>query len=77
VTDDGPGIPPASQPRVFERFYRADSTRAPMTGSSGLGLAIVAAVASAHAGGVTLTSRPGFTRFTVLLPLPPVADADY
>jgi two-component system, OmpR family, sensor kinase len=77
VTDDGPGIPPAAQPRVFERFYRADSTRAPMTGSSGLGLAIVAAVAAAHAGGVTLTSRPDFTRFTVRLPLPPAADADY
>jgi two-component system OmpR family sensor kinase len=69
ITDDGPGIPPDSQSRVFERFYRADSTRAPMTGSSGLGLAIVAAVAAAHEGEVHLESRPGRTEFTVRLPL--------
>lgn len=75
VTDDGPGIPPESQPRVFERFYRADSVRAPQTGSSGLGLAIVAAVARAHGGDVSLTSRPGLTRFTVRLPLPSSADS--
>jgi two-component system OmpR family sensor kinase len=69
VTDDGPGIPSDSQPRVFERFYRADSVRAPMTGSSGLGLAIVAAVAFAHGGDVGLASRPGRTQFDVRLPL--------
>ena len=71
VTDDGPGIPAESQPRVFERFYRADSVRAPMTGSSGLGLAIVDAVARAHSGDVSLTSRAGYTRFSVRLPLSP------
>ena len=71
VTDDGPGIAAESQRRVFERFYRADSVRAPMTGSSGLGLAIVAAVARAHAGEVSLSSRPGCTRFSVQLPLSP------
>lgn len=72
VTDDGPGIPQQSQPRVFERFYRADSVRAPMTGSSGLGLAIVAAVAAAHGGDVGVTSQPGRTQFVVRLPLAPV-----
>jgi two-component system OmpR family sensor kinase len=69
VTDDGPGIAADAQQRVFERFYRADSVRAPMTGSSGLGLAIVTAVAHAHGGDVELTSVPGETRFAVHLPL--------
>jgi two-component system OmpR family sensor kinase len=68
VTDDGPGIPVAAQPKVFERFFRSDPGRARMTGSSGLGLAIVAAVALAHGGSVSLESRPGHTRFAVLLP---------
>jgi two-component system OmpR family sensor kinase len=68
VSDDGPGIPRDSQTRVFERFYRADSARAPMTGSSGLGLAIVAAVTHAHRGRVDLTSTPGRTTFTITLP---------
>jgi two-component system OmpR family sensor kinase len=75
VTDDGPGISDTAQPRVFERFYRADQGRAPMTGSSGLGLAIVAAVIKAHHGDVTLTSQPGCTRFIVRLPLPPSTSA--
>jgi two-component system, OmpR family, sensor kinase len=69
VSDDGPGIPVAAQSRVFERFYRADAPRAPLTGSSGLGLAIVAAVAKAHGGQVSIASSPGHTAFTVTLPL--------
>lgn len=73
VTDDGPGIAPELQQSVFERFTRADSSRArslngdPVS-STGLGLAIVAAVVEAHRGSVQLESRPGRTRFTVLLP---------
>jgi two-component system OmpR family sensor kinase len=74
VTDDGPGIPAEAHVRVFERFYRFASGRAPMTGSNGLGLAIVAAVVEAHGGTVELTSRPGSTCFTVRLPLADVAD---
>jgi two-component system, OmpR family, sensor kinase len=69
VTDNGPGIPVDVQPRVFERFYRADAARAPLTGSSGLGLSIVSAVAAAHGGRVDLTSGRGHTTFTVTLPL--------
>jgi two-component system OmpR family sensor kinase len=69
VSDSGPGIPVDVQPRVFERFYRADSTRSPMTGSSGLGLSIVRAVAEAHGGNVELTSGPGRTVFAVTLPM--------
>ena len=68
VADDGPGIPPALLPEVFERFARGDSSRSRAAGSTGLGLAIVAAVVAAHHGTVEVTSSPGDTRFTVRLP---------
>ncbi len=51
VEDDGPGIPPEMADKVFERFFRGASDRG---GSSGLGLAIVRAVADSHAGTVSL-----------------------
>lgn len=71
VTDDGPGVPPEIQDSVFERFTRADVSRARQSGgsSTGLGLAIVAAVVGAQGGQVGLDSRPGYTCFTVRLPL--------
>ncbi|MCQ4079931.1 HAMP domain-containing histidine kinase [Streptomyces sp. RB6PN25] len=68
VTDDGPGIPQTLQDEVFERFARADPNRSRAAGSTGLGLAIVQAVVNAHGGRVRLTSRPGRTRFEVVLP---------
>ncbi|GAA2667708.1 MULTISPECIES: cell wall metabolism sensor histidine kinase WalK [Actinosynnema] len=68
VADDGPGIPEALLPEVFERFARGDSSRSRAAGSTGLGLSIVAAVVSAHGGAVRVDSRPGATRFTVSLP---------
>lgn len=52
VTDDGPGIPASEHERVFERFVRLDTTRA--TPGHGLGLSLVAAIASAHEGSVTI-----------------------
>ncbi len=69
VTDDGPGIPAALLPDLFERFTRADSSRTHATdaSSTGLGLAIVDAVVTAHHGAVLVTSRPGMTRFTIVL----------
>lgn len=70
VEDDGPGIPAALLPRVFERFARGDSARSRATGSTGLGLAIVQAVAAAHGGAVTVDSVPGRTVFTLHLPVP-------
>jgi two-component system, OmpR family, sensor kinase len=78
VRDNGPGIPPEIQPQVFERFTRADTSRVRADGatsgtSTGLGLAIVAAVVEAHQGRVTVQSQPGWTEFTVWLPLAPVA----
>ncbi len=68
VTDDGPGIPGDLQPSLFERFVRGDSSRSHSTGSTGLGLAIVDAVVNAHGGSVSVTSRPGQTRFAITLP---------
>jgi signal transduction histidine kinase len=56
VTDNGPGIPPELAPRLFERFVRGKGDRG---GSFGLGLAIVAAVASAHDGTVNVERGPG------------------
>jgi two-component system OmpR family sensor kinase len=75
VRDDGPGIPAALQPEVFQRFARGDSSRSRHAGSTGLGLAIVAAVVKAHDGEITVDSVPGRTEFTVRLPLAPVGSA--
>ena len=73
ITDDGPGIPPELLPELFERFTRGDTGRAREVSaagkSTGLGLAIVDAVVAAHGGCITVTSRPGMTRFAILLPL--------
>jgi two-component system OmpR family sensor kinase len=68
VRDNGPGVPPELQPDVFQRFARGDSSRNRAAGSTGLGLSIVAAVAQAHGGSVSLDSQPGDTTFTVHLP---------
>ncbi|MCW5250111.1 sensor histidine kinase [Streptomyces sp. SHP 1-2] len=76
VEDDGPGIPPALLPHVFERFARGDSARSRATGSTGLGLAIVRAVTAAHGGAVTVTGAPGRTVFTVRLPAAADPDPD-
>ena len=70
VHDDGPGVPPAMQATVFQRFSRGDSARTRAGGSTGLGLSIVSAVATAHGGRVQLHSTPGDTTFSVLLPAP-------
>ena len=59
VRDSGPGIAPADQPRVFDRFYRADRARSRVTGGTGLGLAIARALVLAHRGEIGLESQPG------------------
>jgi len=73
ITDDGPGIAPELLPELFERFTRGEVGRArdatAAGRSTGLGLAIVDAVVAAHGGGIVVTSRPGMTRFAILLPL--------
>ena len=72
VEDDGPGIPVDQRERIFDRFHRVDAARDRASGGAGLGLAIVRAIAEAHAGRVAATSSadgglsielelPGFT----------------
>ena len=71
VLDTGHGLSPEDAARVFERFYRADPSRARTTAQqgSGLGLAIVAAIAQAHGGSATVRSDPGEGAcFTLSLP---------
>ncbi len=68
VADNGPGIPPALLPDIFQRFARADTSRSRAAGSTGLGLSIVDAVVAAHGGRVEVASRPGDTVFAVHLP---------
>ena len=59
VSDNGPGIPLADQPHVFERFYRVHKDRSRAVGGTGLGLSIVKHVVQAHGGQVSVLSQPG------------------
>ncbi|MBW4050875.1 MAG: HAMP domain-containing protein [Proteobacteria bacterium] len=58
VCDDGPGIPPEELEKVFEPFYRLESSRNRDTGGTGLGLSIARDVAQAHGGALALRNRP-------------------
>jgi two-component system OmpR family sensor kinase len=70
VVDHGEGIPPQIRDKIFERFWRADTSRARETGGSGLGLAIVTSIVAAHRGAVDVVETPGGgATFRVLLPL--------
>jgi two-component system OmpR family sensor kinase len=70
IADSGPGMSADQLERVFERFYRADPSRARASGGVGLGLAIVAAVAEAHGGTVSAEGDPGKgSTFRIELPL--------
>ena len=80
VVDHGEGIPPQIREKIFQRFWRADSSRARETGGSGLGLAIVSGIIASHKGEVTVRETPGGgATFRVSVPLlpddyaPPVA----
>jgi two-component system phosphate regulon sensor histidine kinase PhoR len=57
VKDNGPGIPAEHLPRLFERFYRVDKSRAKMSGGSGLGLSIVKHIVKAHGSQITVISK--------------------
>ena len=70
VSDEGPGIAPEHQPRVFDRFWRADKARSRADGGTGLGLSIVRQIAQTHGGDVQLQSRVGVgSTFTIWLPV--------
>lgn len=80
VVDHGEGIAPQLKDRIFERFFRADSSRTRDTGGSGLGLAIVSSIVALHKGRVDVLDTPGGgATFRVSLPLlpsePPATDA--
>jgi signal transduction histidine kinase len=78
VEDDGPGIPAEHLPHIFDRFYKAESSRAldqmdgerraGMSNGSGLGLSIVKAIIERHGGHISAESRPGRTIFQFAIP---------
>jgi two-component system OmpR family sensor kinase len=79
VADDGPGMQPVDAERMFERFYRTDSSRSRQTGGAGLGMPIVAAIVAAHAGNVHVDTAPGAgLRVTVSIPrlAPPIVSEE-
>lgn len=75
VADDGPGMSQEDALRVFERFYRADSSRARASGGTGLGLSIVDSLVAAHGGAVTVTTALG-EGCCFRVSLPRVSDVD-
>lgn len=69
VSNHGSGILPEHLPRIFDRFYRADNSRAGSRSSSGLGLAIVKSIVTLHGGDVRVESVPGgLTTFILVMP---------
>ena len=72
VIDHGDGVPPQIREKIFQRFWRADSSRTRETGGSGLGLAIVSGIISSHKGEVLVYETPGGgATFRIVLPLLP------
>ncbi len=70
IKDNGPGIPADQLPRIWERFHRADSSRARQDGGTGLGLAIVRSLVEAHGGKVSAESEVGKgSTFSFTLPI--------
>ena len=59
VDDEGPGIPRSEREKVFDPFYRIESSRDPGTGGVGLGLSVTRSIVWEHGGDITLASRKG------------------
>ena len=69
VQDEGIGIPPEAVPRIFDRFFRADVSRARATGGTGLGLSIAKWITERHGGHMEVLSREDIgTRISIVLP---------
>ena len=69
VNDNGPGIAPEYQNKIFQRFFRVDKSRSRKSGGFGLGLAIAKKIVTEHKGSLKLESEPGNTSFIIELPL--------
>jgi two-component system phosphate regulon sensor histidine kinase PhoR len=70
VADRGLGLAPEEQNHVFEKFYRAPSHESQLIAGTGLGLTLVAHIARAHHGRVTVKSAPGAgSRFCIMIPI--------
>ncbi|MEI7918426.1 MAG: HAMP domain-containing sensor histidine kinase [Candidatus Saccharibacteria bacterium] len=69
VKDNGIGIPKSDINRIFDRFYRVDKSRDRKTGGFGLGLPITKKIITDHQGKISVTSKPGQTEFTVIIPI--------
>lgn len=76
VENPGAEIPPEHLPKLFDRFYRVDSSRQRSSNGAGLGLAIVKSIVDVHSGKIDVTSTKGHTRFQIRLPSPsrPIID---
>ena len=72
ISDNGPGMTAEGAARIFERFYRADASRSRASGGSGLGMAIVDAIVTAHHGSMHIDTAPDQgLAITITLPLAP------
>ncbi len=70
IANTGPGIPAETLPRIFDPFFRADSSHSQTVEGCGLGLSIARWITTAHGGTIQFTSKPnGLTTATVRLPL--------
>lgn len=70
VSDTGVGIPAEALPKVFDRFFRVDSSRSQVSGGTGLGLSIVQSIVLLHGGNVVISSQPGQgTQVTLHMPV--------
>ena len=70
-TNQGDTIPPQKLSRIFEQFYRLDSSRSSASGGAGLGLAIAKQIIELHHGSITASSQEEVTEFIIVLPLDP------
>ncbi len=68
ITDSGSGIAAEHLPHIFDRFYKVDVSRVAGSAGSGLGLSIAKAIVERHGGSIRVSSRPGRTRFLIVLP---------